>query len=114
MRPFTTRLSMIVSGVFVALAVAVCPGCSADKSEQSKNTPPPGEHINTRVAAVQKAKSFKVAFDNPKMGYCPVCGEAVDYESFVTIGRKNYAMCSDECAEKLQNDPESYLAADKP
>jgi YHS domain-containing protein len=32
----------------------------------------------------------------------------------VTIGRKHYALCNDECAEKLQNDPESYLAADKP
>lgn len=114
MQPFSPRLPMMVSGVFIALAVAVCSGCSADKSEQAKNTPPPVEHINARVAAVQKAKSFKVAFDNPKMGYCPVCGKAVDYESFVTIGRKHYALCSDECAEKFQNDPESYLTADKP
>lgn len=114
MQPFATRLPMIAAGGFVALVVAVCSGCSADKGQPVKKTTPEVKHVNVQVAAVQKAKSFKVAFDNPKMGECPVCGDPVNYESFVAIGHKCYAVCSDECANKLENDPKRYLAAAQP
>jgi YHS domain-containing protein len=43
-----------------------------------------------------------------------VCGDPVNYESFVAIGHKRYAVCSDECANKLENDPKRYLAAAQP
>ncbi|MEJ2721660.1 MAG: hypothetical protein P8181_11075 [bacterium] len=111
---FTVRWPAIAAGVFAVLAVAVCSGCSGKKDENVKNTPPPVEYVNAQVATVQKARSFKVAFDNPKMGYCPVCGESVDYQSFATFGRKHYALCSEECAEKFEKDPESYLRAGNP
>jgi YHS domain-containing protein len=114
MNPFRTYLSTIVAAGLIVCAIGVCSGCSAKKSETAKKTPPETQYVKTRVAAVQKAKSFKVAYDNPKMGECPVCGNPVNYESFVSIGHKRYALCSDECAEKLQSDPDHYLPAAQP
>ena len=111
MNPFRTRLSTIAAAGLIVFAIGACSGCSAEKNQTAKKTVPGTKQVRAQVAAVQKAKSFKVAFDNPKMGECPVCGNPVNYESFVMIGRKRYALCSDECAEKLQNDPTQYLAA---
>lgn len=106
-------LTIAATGL-VAFAIGVCSGCSADKKETTQKATAEVKHVRAQVAAVQKAKSFKVAFDNPKMGECPVCGNPVNYESFVMIGHKRYALCSDACSQKLQNDPEQYLAAAQP
>jgi YHS domain-containing protein len=114
MNPFRTRLSTIVAAGLIVCAIGACSGCSAKKNQTANETAPQGKRVNAQVAAVQKAKSFKVAFDNPKMGECPVCGNPVNYESFVSIGHKRYALCSDECAAKLQSDPDRYLAAAQP
>jgi hypothetical protein len=114
MNPFRTRLSTIAAAGWLVIAIGACSGCSAKKSETAKKTPPATQYVKTRVAAVQKAKSVKVAFDNPKMGECPVCGNPVNYESFVMIGHKRYALCGDECAGKLQNEPSRYLPAAQP
>jgi hypothetical protein len=114
MNPFRARLSAIAAAGLVAFAIGACSGCSAEKDQTAKKTVPGTKQVRAQVAAVQKAKSIKVAFDNPKMGECPVCGDAVNYESFVMIGHKRYALCGDECAEKLQNDPARYLAAAQP
>jgi len=114
MNPFCTRLSTIAAAGLIVFAIGSCSGCSAKKNETAKKVVAEAKHVNVQVATIQKAKSFKVAFDNPKMGECPVCGNSVNYESFVMIGHKRYALCSDECAEKLQNDPTRYLPAAQP
>jgi YHS domain-containing protein len=114
MSTILARLSTIAAVGLIASAVGVCFGCSAEKSQTAKKAAPETKHVNAQVAAVKKAKSLQVAFDNPKMDECPVCGSPVSYESFVAIGRKRYAVCSDECAEKLENDPTRYLPAAQP
>jgi YHS domain-containing protein len=114
MTPFRTYLSTIVAAGLIVCAIGVCAGCSAKKDQTAKKPKPETMQVNAQVAAIQKAKSFKVAYDNPKMGECPVCGRPVNYESFVMIGHKRYALCSDECAEKLQSDPDRYLPPAQP
>jgi YHS domain-containing protein len=114
MNPFRTRLSTIAAAGLIVFAVGACSGCSGEKNQAAKKTVPEVKQVRAQVAAVQKAKSFKMAFDNPKMGECPVCGSPIDYESFVSVGRKRYALCSDECAEKLRDDPSRYLATAQP
>lgn len=114
MNTIRTCHSFSTTAVFVALAIGVCAGCSAKKSQTAENAVPETRHVNVQAAAIQKAKDLKVGYDNPKMGECPVCARAVDYESFVMIGRKKYALCSDDCGEKLRNDPERYLSTAKP
>lgn len=113
MNPFRTRLSTIAAAGLIVFAIGACSGRSEEKNQAAKKTATE-KYVGAQVATVQKAKSFKVAFDNPKMGECPVCGNPVNYESFVMIGHKRYALCSDECAEKLQNDPTRYLTAAQP
>jgi YHS domain-containing protein len=105
----TTRFSALAS--LVALAIVVLSSCGAKETPPVKKTHEAAGHFSAQVRTVQKAKSFKVAFDNPIMDQCPVCGEPVDYESFVTIGKRHYALCSNACAERLQDDPGRYLGA---
>lgn len=105
----TTRFSALAS--LVALTIVVLSSCSAKETPPVKKTHEAAGHFSAQVRTVQKAKSFKVAFDNPIMDQCPVCGEPVDYESFVTIGKRHYALCSNACAERLQDDPGRYLGA---
>ena len=108
MNPLPTRLPAIAALVFVALGIACSLGCSAKKSDPAKKSAPE-QYVQSQVTAVQKAKGFKAAYDNPKMDECPVCGKPVNYQSFVSIGHKKYALCSDECADALQSDPGRYL-----
>jgi len=105
----TTRFSALAS--LVALTIVVLSSCGAKETPPVKKTHEAAGHFSAQVRTVQKAKSFKVAFDNPIMDQCPVCGEPVDYESFVTIGKRHYALCSNACAERLQDDPGRYLGA---
>lgn len=72
------------------------------------------KQLETRLRTIKKARSLKVTFDNPEMGRCPVCQEDVNYESFVNIGYKSYAMCSEACAEKLRAHPQQYVTATQP
>lgn len=74
----------------------------------------PVDYVYTGVRTANTAKNIKVTFDNPEMGLCPVCRENVNYESFASIERKKYALCSDECAQKLQANPHDYLPTAKP
>jgi transcription elongation factor Elf1 len=108
------RFATIAAAVCVVFALVSFIGCSGKKAETAKKTARETSHVNTQVAAIETAKSLKVAFDNPKMGECPVCGHPVNYECFVTIRDKRYAVCSDECADKLRNDREQYLPAAQP
>lgn len=71
----------------------------------------PVKHLTARLQTIKKTRSLKVTFDNPEMGRCPVCREDVDYQSFVNIGSSSYALCSDECAQKLRANPNQYLTA---
>lgn len=103
----------VTTSMVIALGVWLCLGCSAKKGDPTQKTVPE-QYIQAQVAAVQKAKSFKAVYDNPKMGECPVCGKPINYESFVSIGHKKYALCSDDCAQKLQDDPNRYLADSQP
>jgi len=112
MKTIVVRL-LILTGIAL-LVIAVSPGCRAKEPAPVKKTLQAAGHLEAEIQTVQKAKSFKVAFDNPKMGFCPVCGNPVNYESFVSIGYKHYALCSDECAEKLQNNPDQYLTPPQP
>jgi len=96
----------------IALAIVILPGCGAkDKPAEKKIQQAVTNHFTAQVKTVKKAKSLKVAFDNPDMDRCPVCGEPINYESFVSIGKKRYALCSNECAERLQSDPARFVAA---
>jgi YHS domain-containing protein len=112
MKKIVLRL-LILTGI-AALVLAASPGCRKKETEPAKKALQSAGHIGAEIRTVQKAKSFKVAFDNPRMGYCPVCGKPVNYSSFVSIGHKHYALCSDECAEILQDDPDQYLASPQP
>ena len=109
MHILTTRFSALAC--LVALAIVVLSSCGAKENPPVKKTHEAAGHFTAEVRTVEKAKSLKVAFDNPIMDQCPVCGEPGNYESFVTIGKKHYALCSNACAERLQNDPARYLGA---
>jgi len=62
--------------------------------------------------AVQRAEDTVAELANPKVNTDPVCGMAVDETSIiVTIADKDYAVCSERCAETLQADPDKYLVA---
>ncbi len=74
----------------------------------------PVDYVYTGVRTANTAKNIKVTFANPEMGLCPVCRENVNYESFASIEHKNYALCSDECAQKLQAHPDDFLPVAKP
>ena len=61
---------------------------------------------------MQAAKTNVAALSNPKVGFDPVCGMAIDENAIiVTIDGKDYGVCSESCAKKLREHPENYLVA---
>ena len=110
----TGRAKLVAPIVLLLLAAGAYFLWDRNRDVAENTASVPVDYVDTRVRMINTAKSIKVTFANPEMGLCPVCRENVNYESFVSIEHKTYALCSDECAQKLQAHPGDYLSAAHP
>ena len=105
----TTR---ILIGVAVVLALGAYVGCSSEEADEPQATADAVRKTKTPAAGtVQKARDLAQVLSNPKEGLDPVCGMAVDGSTVVTVKDRNYGVCSQNCADLLQENPDKYLVA---
>ncbi len=101
-------LSIIVFGVFLGCGSKETADteATADHSMQTMDKPA----AETTEAAEATGEDL-AAYDNPKVGICPVCQMTLEegYIEVASIGDKKYACCSAGCVAALTQDPDTYL-----
>jgi YHS domain-containing protein len=96
---------------FLVLLLTVIIGCSSgDEAETQTSTT---EQSTTPGKTVQQAKEAVASLANPEPGIDPVCGMAVDGSIVVNVDGKDYAFCSQACADKFKEDPDKYITPAK-
>lgn len=110
-RSVTRRALVLVVPIMVSIAFAACSSKESTET-QAASQDQQAQPQTTYGRAVQAAKTNVAALSNPKVGFDPVCGMAIDETAvIVTIDGKDYGCCSQKCAEKLKADPEMYIVA---
>lgn len=98
----------VVAAAAVSLVVVSLSGCGKTK-ESSQGTQ---QKVEAGVASKVPGQAAEVVLANPKPGYCPVSGEAIDGKTFVTIEGKTYGLCCADCIAKIKANPEKYIGPD--
>jgi YHS domain-containing protein len=110
-RSMTRRALVLVVPIMASLLLAAC-SSKESKETQAASSDQQAQPQTTYGRAVQAARTNVAALSNPKVGFDPVCGMAIDENAvIVTIDGKDYGVCSQKCADKLRAEPEKYIVA---
>lgn len=103
----------------ILLVFALYLGCGSKETAETPATqetaaqapPAAGDQQTPSPQTAPGTADWAAAYDNPKLGICPVCKMSVqqDHAQVASIGEKTYACCSENCAKMLAESPDKYL-----